>query len=170
MNAPVQINPKAADSATIHAVNAWRGACLQSFAEAEEAVCEALVALNAVDERGLTVKLGHLIGQKLEDLSNAIGPDGPFSDEGKAAFKALADFRSHEDIRAHLAHGVAYSFVERNGEWVVVFRSLAVRSGKPERETRTIDKAEALAMQKALRSHTQSLCDNLRNLVGRFRA
>ena len=41
----------------IDAANAWRGGCLQCFAQAEEAATETLLALNAVEARGGDVRL-----------------------------------------------------------------------------------------------------------------
>lgn len=169
MNAPVKIE-RTGDKAIWDAVHAWRGACMQFFAEGEEAVGEALAKLSSVEDRGDVVRLRHLLGQKLEDLADVIEADGPFAAEGKAVAKALADFRSHEALRAHLAHSVAHVVVERNGDWIIVFRRLSIRSGKPERETRTVDKTEAVETENTLRRHAQSLRDNLRNLVSRVRA
>jgi len=164
MNAPLQINQKVTDPAIFGEVNCWRGACLQSFAEVEEAASEALAALATVEGRGKDIKLRLLLGQKLEDLATAIGTGGTFAIEGKSAAKALAEFRSNEDLRICLAHAVAHIVVERNRNWIVVLLRGSTTS-KGERVTRTIDKAEALATQKELRRHSQSLCAQLRNLV-----
>ena len=57
-------------------VNAWRGACIQSFAQADAAVTETLLFLSTTGERGKAVQLRHLLGQRLEDLALAIGPEG----------------------------------------------------------------------------------------------
>jgi hypothetical protein len=145
-------------------VNAWRGACIQSFAVAEAAVTETLLFLRGIGERGEAVQLRHLIGQKLEDLAQAIGPEGGFADEGRVAHQALAAFRVNEGLRVHLAHDIARIAVERNGRWVVVFRHLAIRSGRAERQTVPFEEAEAAQLLDELRRCTQRLDATLGNL------
>jgi hypothetical protein len=145
-------------------VNAWRGACIQSFAQAEAAVTEALLFLSGVSQRGKTVQLRHLIGQRLDDLAQAVGPGGGFAEEGGIAHDALTAFRIHEGLRAHLAHDVARIAVERNGTWVVVFRHLSIRSRNAERGTVAFEQADAAYVLSELKRKTQQLDAALGNL------
>jgi ABC-type cobalamin transport system ATPase subunit len=145
-------------------VNAWRGACIQSFAQAEAAVTETLLTLSGVGERGKTVQLRHLIGQRLDDLAQALGPSGAFAEEGSVASVALAAFRTHEGLRTHLAHDLARIALQRNGSWVVVFRHLALRSRNAERGTVAFEQADALKLLSELRRKTQQLDAALGNL------
>lgn len=145
-------------------VNAWRGACLQCFARAEAVVTEALLFLSGVGQRGAAVQLRHLTGQRLEDLAQAIGPVGPFAAEGGAAHETLTNFRSHEALRAHLAHDVARIAVERNGSWVVVLRHLSIRSRTAHRSTMALEQAEAGQTLADLKRSTQQLENALTSL------
>jgi hypothetical protein len=138
-------------------VNAWRGACIQSFAQAEAAVTETLLFLSSVGTRGRSVQLRHLIGQRLDDLAQAIGPDGGFAQEGCSAYAALTAFRAHERLRCHLAHDVARIALERNGTWVVVFRHLSIRNRVAERGTTAFEQADAEVTLSELRRRTQQL-------------
>jgi hypothetical protein len=145
-------------------VNAWRGACIQSFAQAEAAVTETLLFFSQKGQRGATVQLRHLIGQRLEDLAQAIGPEGAFAAEGGAAYAALVRFRAHEGLRAHLAHDVARIALERNGTWVIIFRYLSIRSRSPERGTVAFEQADAAEIALELKRKTQQLDAALGNL------
>jgi hypothetical protein len=148
----------------ISEVNAWRGACLQAFARAEAAVSETLLFLSGVGERGTTVQLRHLVGQRLEDLAQALGTEGAFKTEGNAAPEALENFRKFEGLRVHLAHDVARIAVERNGCWVVVFRHLSVRSRIAQRSTIAFEQDEAVQTLSDLKRKVQQLETALINL------
>lgn len=145
-------------------VNAWRGACIQSFAQAESAVTETLLFLSDAGDRGKAVQLRHLVGQRLEDLACALGPGGGFAAEGVAASKMLAEFRAYEGLRTHLAHDVARIAIERNGKWVVVFRHLSIRTRAAERRTMAFEQPEAIATLQRLKRTTQQLDAALGNL------
>jgi hypothetical protein len=87
-------------------VNEWRGRCIDALTRAEEVVTNSLIALADVPDRGLNVELPHLLGQRYEALSRAIGADGPFAAEGSVAFQSLEVFRPHSTFRCELSHGV----------------------------------------------------------------
>jgi hypothetical protein len=133
-------------------VNAWRGACVHHFSAVEVAVTETLLSLSEIGPGGTAIRLRHLIGQRLEDMTAAVAPDGPFHDAGKAAHGDLVHYREkHETFRNLLCHGFTKISVERNGHWVLVMRVLAIRSGKAERNTLVLDQSDALAKLEALR-------------------
>lgn len=145
-------------------VNAWRGACIQSFAQAEAAVTETLLLLSDAGERGRTVQLRHLGGQRLDDLARVLGPDGSFAAEGQAASEALLAFRTHEGLRVHLAHDVARIAIARNGTWIVVFRHLSIRSRSAERSSSVYDQNEAADALAGLKRSAQRLDGTLTGL------
>jgi len=124
-------------------VNSWRGACMHHFSMVETAVTETLLALSAAPEK-TTVRLRHLIGQRYEDLTAAIGPEGPFEDVGKHAFPQLVQFReNHEAFRTLICHGTVKVTVEHNGRWLLLIRTLSIRSRQPERTTLALEKSDA---------------------------
>lgn len=70
--------------------NEWRGRCLDTFSRAEIAVTECLLALSQVEEPGAKIRLPHLVGQRIDALSRALEPGGPFeAAAGKAAATLL---------------------------------------------------------------------------------
>lgn len=150
-------------------VNAWRGACVHHFSAVEVAVTETLLSLSAIRPGGTAIRLRHLIGQRLEDMTAAVAPDGPFHDAGKAAHGDLMQYREkHETFRNLLCHGLTKISVERNGHWVLVMRVLSIRSGKAERNTLVLDQSDALAKLEALRrdgSRLASALGQLRKLL-----
>lgn len=145
-------------------VNGWRGACMQAFAQAEAAVTETLLFLSEAPGRGTDVRLRHLVGQRLDDLSRALGPDGGFSTEGATALEALTEFRLYEAFRVHLAHDVARIALERNGNWIVVFRHLSIIGRAAKRRTTAFEQEDALRTLDLLKRATQRLEATLGNL------
>lgn len=167
MNAEVQIVSTPDEllwAGVIQDVNAWRGACLQCFSTAEAGVTETLLTLNGVSERGASVKLRHLIGQRFDDLAAVLGPGGTFAGEGKAASKVLEAFRAHEALRTYLAHGVAKISVERSGKWVLVFRQVSIRAKQSDRTMLLVEEADGVEMLVDIRRKSQQLCSVLGNL------
>ena len=114
-------------------VNARRGVCIHQFTAVEQAVTETLIELHAARSEGSVVRLRHLIGQRLEDLAAAIGPDGPFANVGRTVAATLLSFRErHEAFRTLLCHSQMTLSVEVSGKWVVVARSLIIRGSRAE--------------------------------------
>lgn len=148
----------------IHDVNAFRGACLQHFSSAEAAVTETLLLLKEVPNRGETVRLRHLIGQRFDDLAKLVEQGGVFADEGSAVAKALSELRTIESFRTCLAHGQAKIALERNGQWVVIFRMIAIRAKLAERSVVVLEQADAEQRMADLKRRSQSLCSVLGNL------
>ena len=139
-------------------VNAWRGACLHHFSAVEMSVTETLLALSEESLGGSSIRLRHLIGQRLEDLTVATAVDGPFGDAGKCVQSELLQYREkHEDFRNLLCHGFTKVAVERSGRWMMVMRLLSIRAGKAERKTLVLDQNEAMARLDALKRDVQKL-------------
>ncbi len=145
-------------------VNAWRGACMQCFAHAEAAVTETLLVLHGVEGRGRTVRLRHLVGQRLADLAAAIDPNGPFEAEGKSASMALEQFREHEDLRNLLGHGVAKVTLEKRRSWVIIFQHLSIKAQAPGRERRVFEQSEAKSVLEELQRKSRKVCSTLGSL------
>lgn len=149
----------------IHDVNAFRGACLQHFSSAEAAVTETLLLLRNVPDRGENVRLRHLIGQRFDDLARLVDPGGAFAGEGNAVAKALSELRTIESFRTCLAHGQAKIAVERNGQWIVIFRMVAIRAKQAERSMVVLEQADAEQRMADLKRKSQALC----SVLGNFR-
>lgn len=145
-------------------VNAWRGSCLHHISTVEMAVTETLLALSSTPI-GASVRLRHLIGQRLEDLSVAIAPDGPFGDVGKAAFAGLSEYREHQEaFRSLLCHGVIKVTVDTSGQWTLIIRSLSVRARQAERALMIIEQHDAEARLASLKFEGQRLASTLGQL------
>ena len=123
------------------------------------------MVISGIPDLGSNVRLRHLIGQKYEDLGKAIGEGGPFAEKGSKAAARLEEFKAFDDLRRHLAHGVATITLERNGDWIVIFRCLALRNRQAERETKVYEQREADQITDRLGIATQKLCDELRNFT-----
>lgn len=146
-------------------VNAWRGACMHHFSQVEMAVTQSLLALDAAKPDGESLRLRHLIGQQYEDLEAAISPSGPFGNEGKSACDALSWYRTqHEAFRALLCHGTIKVCVERNGHWLLVVRSLSIRSRQAAYDEQTIEQSTAQERLLALKRDGLKLSAALGNL------
>ncbi|WP_155765382.1 hypothetical protein [Mesorhizobium erdmanii] len=145
------------------AVNAWRGRCLD-IARSEAAVSETLLVLASKPRSGTAVKLPHLVGQRFEELATLIGPTGAFASEGKASAAALLAFRPNEGLRSSLAHGVGKVVLDRQGNWLLVLRTLAFRSKQPQRAVLVIEQNEAGEIVKSLQTTGQRLISELGNL------
>ncbi|HZF44636.1 MAG TPA: hypothetical protein VEZ48_14640 [Sphingomonadaceae bacterium] len=136
MNAISPIDAPTADRRwfeATNAANAWRGRCLNTFARAEAAVSETLLAMSGVGGRGSGVKLPYLVGQKFETLAAAIGPEGPFASEGQVVANTLAGFRTYDHLRAFLCHGDGKIALDQRGAWLLVMRLPTFGSKLPER-------------------------------------
>lgn len=114
---------------------------------------EALLTLAAVEIRGSKVRLRRLVGQRFQDLHDALAPGGPFAAEGAAAASAPAGFRHHEPVRAVLCHGTAKISLDRQG----LLKLLAFKGRQAERSSLALEQHEAAALLKDLKSKGQKL-------------
>lgn len=168
MNAITPINAQASENAwndATTAVNAWRGLCLHYFTQAEDAVTETLLLLNTISLQGGAVgktRLPHLVGQRFEDLANAIGETGQFAEQGKKVRAVLSDFREHDALRVHICHGLGKVALERNGQWILLLRHQTLRDGEVQRNDLVFDQQEAKQRAERLRLHSQKLTTALR--------
>ena len=153
--------PQQPFDAASEGVNAWRGRCLDAFARAEAAITECLVFLSDPAETGKTVRMPHLVGQRMEALSlalAAIGTPGPDVVHAQAALTALRD---HDGLRTMLCHGVGNITLDRNGRWTVVLRLTALRARRVVRDMLTLTEQEAGHRRDDLVRASKILCARL---------
>ena len=135
---------------------------MHHFSAVELAVTKTLLALAKVRPDSSEIRLRHLIGQRFEDLAKAIGSDGPFADVGKSAFIGLARYRErHEAFRTQLCHGHALISVARNGQWLMVLRTLSIRGRQAEKAEFVIEQSSAASRLEQLRRDAQNLAASL---------
>ena len=140
------------------AVNAWSGECMHHFSAVELAVTKTLLALSQASPDPSAIGLRHFIGQRLEDLAEAIGPDGPFADAGKSASTCLAEYRErHEAFRRQLCHGLVVVTVAQNGHWMMVLRTLSIRARQGEEREIVIEQSAAASRLVQLKRDGQKL-------------
>jgi hypothetical protein len=145
-------------------VNAWRGTVLHHFAVTECAVTETLAALAGCGERGARVRLRHLIGQRFQDLQDAIGADGPFFIEGQAIEEALMAFRTHERLRTVLGHGSTRIALDRGGRWIVEIKVSTFRGRTLERTSHFFEQEAAEVLASEIRQMARRLSSKLSTL------
>ncbi len=157
--------PRIAFEAAQDAAAAWRGRCLDVFARSEAAVTETLLVLAAVKGRGTSLKLPHLVGQRYDALSHAIDAGGAFADEGTAAAQAVAEFRKHDGFRTQISHGVFTVTLDHRGQWHLISRVLALRTGRASRDLFVTEQTEAAAILALLEKDGS----RLRSVLGQLR-
>ncbi|MFC3581636.1 hypothetical protein [Sphingomonas hylomeconis] len=149
-------------------VNEWRGRCMHALSCAEDAVTKCLVVLAQVPDRGLTVRLQHLIGQRYDALCVAVAADGAFAHEGRAASVALQSMLTHATFRNEICHGVAKVAVDRSDRWVLVLRTTTLRANRMERSTLVVEEAEGAQQLIELIRASRDLCSKLGMLRKQF--
>jgi hypothetical protein len=144
-------------------VNEWRGACMHHFTSIEYAVTQTLIELHAAKPEN--VRLRHLIGQRFEDLAQAIGPEGPFAGSNKIAHACLMAFRDrHEAFRTLLCHSQLTVSVEISGRWILVAENLSIRTNRADKITLVLRKSDAEKRLIELKKDGQKLSFHLGNL------
>lgn len=152
--------------AAVLSVNAWRGQLLQAFASAEAAASEALLKLADVPGCG-DIRLRLLIGQRFQDLADALAANASFGTEGLAAASCLTAFRRHEPLRTVLGHGAFRIALDRRDRWIVVAKVITIRGRGAERATHVFEQEDAEAMSAEVKALSQKLCSSLAVLTRR---
>lgn len=166
MNLPPSTPPVPApdwDLATC-SVNAWRGTVLHHFAVTECAVTETLARLAGCGDRGARVRLRHLIGQRFQDLQDAIDADGPFAVEGGAVLETLKTFRAHEYLRTVLGRGSTRIALDRGDRWIVEMKVSTFRGRMLERTSHFFEQEAAEALLLEIRQAARRLSSKLATL------
>lgn len=162
MLAPLPVNPL--DWPDIwHQANGWRGRFIEEYACGERVVSNALLRLAAVPGRGAEILLPHPVGQRFCALAKAVGPGGPFAQEGKGVAAALAEWTEFAPLRTMLCHGSAAISVDHKGRWYAHFSMIDMRPDRVVEERLTVDEKDAADRLKALHIVRQ-------RLDGRWRA
>ena len=140
--------------------NAWRGQCLHHLTVVEQAVTETLLALRQAPG-GDKVRLQHLVGQRLDDLAEALAPDGAFPAFTKAAASLAAFREDHATFRNQLVHGRLAVLVDKHGKTVVTLRLLGFRAQKAERSDLVLTGQEMAERLDQLKRHAGRFCAQL---------
>ena len=138
---------------------------MQAFSSTEAAVSEALLRLAEVPAGGERVRLRHLIGQRFQDIADAVGQSGPFAADGAAAASCLAAFRVHEPLRTVLCHGAFRIALDRRDRWVVIAKVVAFRGDGAERTSHVFEQDDAERLAAEVRSLGQKVSSSLGNLT-----
>jgi hypothetical protein len=151
--------------AAAQSVNAWRGQLVQAFASVEAAVSEALLGLSGIPGRGDDIRLRHLIGQRFQDLGDALDASSPFAAEGAIAASCIAAFRIHEPLRTVLGHGVFRIALDRRDRWVVIAKVVTFRAKGAERISLVFEQDDAERTASEVRALGQKVSSSLGNLM-----
>lgn len=155
--------PDSAHSAAIDDVNRWRGHCIECFARIDEAAAKALEAM-ASDKPDANIKTPHLFGQRIAALRMAL-EGKPVAAKAGPILKALDQLRPILDQRNTIVHATGSVWIDAKGRWL--WRYCVTPSGRNRtQENGTIDRDEALAMEKQLGPFGRSFCDRLRHFAG----
>jgi hypothetical protein len=141
-----QTGLKPHDIASAH-VESWRGRCLDFFARAERAVGQ---TLEAAVTAGKPVKLRHLGGQRLVDLTGFAETCGGTAKQVAALRLSLQSWQRVEARRSFLAHGVATTLLDKNAQWFVTLDFTAYRSNTPVPDRWTLSGPEAAEFERRL--------------------
>jgi hypothetical protein len=143
-------------------IDSWRGRCLNLFARAEHAVSK---TLEAGLERDGAIKIRHLAGQRLGDLTTLVQGQEMTAKQRDALTAALADWAHVELKRAYLAHGVVLALLDKQSCWHVQLDFTAYRGSAFERCRWNLSGLEAEAFEKQL----ATACHALSAQLGHFR-
>lgn len=167
MNAVSSLAPTADDSlweSAAQSAQLWRANVIDALAKSEAVVSETLLALVDAPQRGSTVKLHQLLGQRLDELEKALKPGGAFSVEGKTALPKLTAFRHYEDLRAALCHGVATVALDRKQQWILLIKLLSLGGNGAKRAVVIYEQQDAEALLAEIVSCGQQLSCALGNV------
>ncbi len=146
--------------------NAWRGQTLHIFAKAETAVTEALAVMARLPERGIGVRLPHLVGQRFEALADAMQAGGSFALEGAAIGPLALRMKAELPLRAALSHGVGRITIDRAGRWTLILRVTGLKAGDICSEISVVEEREG----EAVRDDLQRTMQQLFARIGQFKA
>lgn len=107
-------------------IDCWRGRLMEIFARGEIAIAQALVCAAA---NGRKVRLPHLAGQRLEELTGLSLTELSTKSQSAALTSALDGWSQIEARRPFLAHGTSSVWIDGNGGWAVVFDRTDYRAG-----------------------------------------
>jgi hypothetical protein len=160
--------PADAWDAATEKVNAWRGAALQCFAQAEWAVSQTLAEIWSLSP-DKSEKPHYLFRQRFELLRSSVGAEGAFAALGGRAAEACAAFAPHVPLRAWLSHGVATVALDRYGHWIVKLTFCKPSSDEGKRESCAYAEREAEILLADLSTAAKNLGSGLQSRRDRIK-
>ncbi|NML06780.1 hypothetical protein [Sphingomonas sp. G-3-2-10] len=142
-------------------LNQWRGQMIENFARCEQAVTEALAALNGNGIEVKGAKLPHLVGQRYERLAAILSSVEMQSGHRKNALSSINQFRTHDAMRAMLCHGVTKIAVDRAGEWVALMTLISFKSGSTTTTKLTLQEGESGPLLEQIVDQRRRVCTAL---------
>lgn len=149
-------------------IEKWRGHCLDFFAKCERHIGRALQALHASPKFETVVKLRHLAGQRADDMAQLLSECGLTPKEFKAVSDALLTWRSFEEPRNFLAHGVLTITLDPQGKPFAIFDMTVFRANAAEQKRWTVSHAEVVEWEIVWRKSGQDLAQRLGQLRKKF--
>jgi hypothetical protein len=128
-------------------VEAWRGECLDLFAQGE-AMIGALLELAMA--RNFEVRLHPLAVQRTLEAERLVELVGGSEIEVEDAGKALADWQTVESRGELLAHGTITEALDRHGNWHAIIDTVTYRAGKANKGRWAVSQAETEDFRKQL--------------------
>ena len=124
-------------SSRAHA-HAWRGECLNRFAEVEYRLASLLIRAS-----GDTLYGKDAAARSSADILRKLaGGDGPLAKDSGALLAALADWERFDELRHFLIHAVLTVAVTEEADTIFILRLLARKDGAAEQSTLTLYKHE----------------------------
>jgi hypothetical protein len=121
-------------------IEAWRGECLDLFAQGE-AMIGALLELGLAKK--FKVQLSQYASQRTLEAMQLIDMIGGSEAEVKDATDALFVWQGVESRGELLAHGTSRTTLDRDGHWYAVIDMVTYRAGKPNRGRWVVNQAES---------------------------
>jgi hypothetical protein len=141
-------------------IDQWRGSCLNAFSIGEAAISKVLEKLAALPLDCPVPKIDHLAGQRASQLALLL-PKLPLTkNQRNALYGALGDWRSREQERTFLAHGVVSVSLQRDHQWFAIFDVRVYRNGIPEQPRWTVSHKEADEFATALKNAGDKLAQS----------
>lgn len=164
MNAPAKIAaaiPLLDLNGACATLNQWRGHMVENFARSEQAVTQTLALLNASAPDQKNTKQPHLVGQRYARLASLLQAIEAPLGHTRVAMSAIAKFRTHDNLRTMLCHGVTKIAIDAAGEWVALITLTSFRAGMITTEKMTILELEGDALLGQVTEHRRKLCTAL---------
>lgn len=148
-------------------IDGWRGRCIDLFSRGEHAVGRALEQAIAC---GRAVKLRHLAGHRLSDLSAFAEASGGTAKQVQALREAIEAWTAIEADRVFLAHGTRTVLIDKHSAWFVLLEFTAYRGNAAEPRRRILTRLEAEQFEALLKERCADLSAQLGQLRKRLSA
>ena len=134
-------------------IEAWRGECLDLFAQGE-AMVGALLEL--ARDRGLDVELHRQAPQRTLEAMRLVELVGGSDAEVQNSLDALIRWQGVESRGELLAHGMLTEALDRHGKWYAVVDMVTYNAGKPNKGRWVANQADSEEFASQLRrAHTK---------------